>query len=360
MADSPVKEAAPASFRVFDSLLDPRARGSCHILPAELVVLHAVELPMRSARQKLAALPFALEEGIGHKLEQTHVAHCGSVIGSGQTLAATVDVGLMERALAEAGSRAIIAEQFLLPLPEAEKDGPVTWICYRDAERVLVRASDGTGFAADAGMLLPLWQLAGKPPVQAFGKTLPKGLMAEQGTEGMPPQVDPALLPDLRQGQFRPDLGLARPLKWLAALWIIAALGQLGVAAADAGARRDIADDLRATAQAALAQRLPAADVESPPELVQRQLAAQNQPQVGSAFLPLMNRISDALAGQPDQVQFRQLSWSDETVRLTLEAPDLDALQRAEARLADAGLRVSSGSATAEAGAARADLTVRP
>jgi hypothetical protein len=73
-----------------------------------------------------------------------------------------------------------------------------------------------------------------------------------------------------------------------------------------------------------------------------------------------MNDVSQAWLRDGAQVQLRQLTWSDDVLRLVVETPDLDSLQRAEASLSAQGLRVDSGSATADAGSARAELTVRP
>jgi len=85
-----------------------------------------------------------------------------------------------------------------------------------------------------------------------------------------------------------------------------------------------------------------------------------DQPEGGSGFLPLMDRVTRALAAQPQSVQFRQLDWSGDSLRLGVEAADLGTLQEAEASLTAQGLEVSLGSSSADAGAARADLTVRP
>ncbi len=317
MGAAPQKETDTAPRVVFTELVPATLLVDLTVIPAECVGLHAVSLPMRSARQRMAALPFALEGEIGQGIEGAHMALCGAAGAEGNALAAVVATDVMAQYVARAPAQAVVAEQTLIEAPPSAEDGRDRWRCYRKGDRVLVRASDGTGFAAGADALVALWHLAGQPAVESFGEVLPQEIGAAHRPDH-PPLDPPASLPDLRQGAFQPDLGLTRPLKWLAAACVIAAVGQLGIAAADARAQRDIADDLQGVAQTALEQRLPGATPEAAPALIQRQLAAQNQPQSGSDFLPLMNRVSTALAGQPDAVQFRQLSWSDDTLRLTL------------------------------------------
>ena len=344
---------------VFSELTSPDFPIPPQVIPAELVGMHVITLPMRSKHQQRAALPFAVEDRLGQSVEDVHMVLCGPAGTSGDVLAAVLSSDLMSLATQSDPARAVVPEQMLLAAPAPQETGPVSWRCYRKADRVLVRVSDGTGFAVRLAMLATLWQIAGKPAVESFGERLPDEIRSTH-QETDPPRASPAEVTDLRQGVFRPDLGLGRPIKWLAAACLVAAVAHLGLAMADLRAQKGLADSLRATAQSALAERLPDTTTETAPSLVQRKLAAQTQPQRGSEFLPLLNRVSGALLGQSEAVQVRQLSWSGDTLRLSLEAPDLDALQRAEARLVTDGLVVSSGSATAEAGAARADLTVRP
>ncbi|QUJ76781.1 hypothetical protein KDD17_01575 [Sulfitobacter albidus] len=357
MAHPLQSDAEPVAF---EALVPPSLRNTIVVIPAELVSLHVLSLPVRAARQRAAALPFAIEGELGQALSTTHVALCGEGGAPGEILAAAVATEVMHRYRDALPGREIVPEQLLVPRPGFSAEGGAQWICYAHAGRALVRGSDGSGFAARTDMLPTLWHLAGTPDVQSFGDPLPRSIGAQHSGSALPAPPRVQDLTDLRQGAFRPARGLARPLKWLAAASVIGAIGHLGLAAADAAAQRTIADSLQARAQSALTAQLPDADADQPPALIQRRLAAMNEPIRGSAFLPVMHRVSTTLAALPDAVTFRQLTWSPEALRITLEAPDLDALQRAEAGLGAEGLRVSSGSATAEAGSARADLTVRP
>lgn len=339
-------------------LLPEALKSQFTVIPAEHVALHLIDLPIRSARQQREALPFALEEGVSRPLDQTHFAICERV-PDGQVLAAAVDKAVMARVLAAAPDRIVIPEQILLPTPP-DSDGAVIWRAYRQGDRVLVRASDGTGFVTHSTMLAHLWQASGRPQVVSFGNALPGDISwTDRSAEDLPGPESPERY-DLRQGAYRPSLGLQRPLMWLAASVVLALITHIALAMADLRAQTAIADDLRVVAASLLAERLPDASVEATPTLIQRQIAAQSQPQLGSSFLPLMNRVSQAWLRDGAPVQIRQLSWSEDALRLVVEAPDLDALQRAEASLAAQDLAVSSGSATADAGSARAELVVRP
>ncbi len=328
------------------------------VIPAEYVALHVVDLPIRSARQQREALPFALEEVVGRPLDQTHFVILDR-LPDGQVLAAAVDRAVMDRVLAAEPDRSVIPEHMLLPA-DPQEGGVMVWRAFRQGDRVLVRASDGTGLVTQASMLAYLWQASGTPRVVSFGAALPDEVTwTDQSAEGMPEAVTLEKY-DLRQGDYRPSLGLQRPLRWLAASVALAVFAHLALAMADLRAQKTIADALRGEASAVLADRLPDASVDASPALIQRQIAAQSQPQVGSSFLPLMNRVSQAWLRDGAPVQIRQLSWSEDALRLVVEASDLEALQRAEASLAAQDLTVSSGSATADAGSARAELMVRP
>lgn len=328
------------------------------VIPAEYVALHSVALPVRSARQRKAALPFALEDALGAPLEDAHIAvletHRDVRVLAG-VVAKSWFSDLMSRAL----DKPVVPEQMLLPVPR-DDSGHASWTVHCADGRALVRVSDGTGFATVADMLPLLWHRAQKPPITQSGDPLPDGMTPKQ--TGPAPNPDAADLKrfDMCQGAFRPALGLEKPVKLLAASVVLAIIGHLGLAMADIQAQSATADTLRDAAATALEARLPGASVDDAPALLQRQIAAVSAPQVGSGFLTLMQDVSQAWLQDGTPIQFRDLAWSDDALRLVVEAPDLDALQRAEAVLATNGLSVSSGSATAGAGSARADFSVRP
>ncbi|KAA0916348.1 hypothetical protein FLO80_09575 [Aquicoccus porphyridii] len=358
-SDPPLNGSPGTPLETLADLLPDDVKTGTTLIPAELVALHVVDLPVRTTRQRREALPYALEEAVGRPLEHTHFALCGPG-EDGRVLAAAMDEDTLAAYLASAPGTALVPEQMVLRRPDRTIDGKETWRAYRRDDRVLVRVSDGTGFAVRNDMLHALWLSAERPAIESVGAPLGTDLVWSDHADTDLPHPGDLADADLRQGAYLPARGLKRPLKWLAAAVAVAALGHLAIAAFDLRAQRAIAEDLRADARAALATHLPDASIDDAPELILRRLAARNQPQVGSTFLPILERVAQALSRTGVAVQFRQLTWSDNAMRLTIEAPDLDMLQRAEASLRAANLQVSSGTTTADSGAARAELTVRP
>lgn len=344
---------------VFNFLMPDGMRDDLDILPAEHVALHVLDLPIRSARQRREAVPFALEEAVGATLEHVHFP-VFETFADGRLLVAVIDTDLMERRVLPASDRAIVAEQMLVPPPAPNADGGRTWRTIREGDRILVRVSDGTGFAAHAKSLPILWRAAGKPFVEAYGAPLPDIVTSSAQPNGLAPSFKSLDRYDLRQGAYQRSRGLARPLRWLAASFTLGLFIHLGLIAADVRAQREIAERLQEAASLALDTRIPDASADDPPALLIRQIASVSAAQRSSNFLPLMNDVSQAWLSEDVSVQLRQLNWSDNGLRLVVESPDLEALQRAEASLAAGGLQVSTGSATADAGSARAELTVRP
>ena len=324
------------------------------VVPAEHVTLHVVDLPIRSARQRRAALRYALEETVGASLDTLHFAIC-ETRKDGKLLAAVVSRDIMDAALTARPDTPVLAEQFLL---EVDPEGSA-WRTHRQGDRVLVRLSDGTGFALQSDALPPLWQRAGKPPLIHSGDGLPDTFNAVSHDPDDRPLPSDLAMYDLRQGPYRPALGIERPLKALAASVVLAAAGHLGLTIADVRAQTAIADTLQQEAASVLQVRLPAASPDDDPISIKRQINADAVPVSGSGFLPLMNDISTTWVRDGATIDVRQLTWSNDGLRLLIEAPSLEALQGAEASLVRAGLTVSSGSATADAGSARAEFVVR-
>lgn len=328
------------------------------VVPAEHIVLYILDLPIRSVRQRHGALPFALEEQVGQSLEQTHFAICDT-LPDGRVLAAVVETAVMDRMIADAPDKIILPEQMLLAVPLKDAEAAV-WSAVRQGDRILVRVSDGTGFVSEASAISDLWRLSGMPRIDSYAAALPGNIPWTDRSAESPRQIKDLEKHDLRQGAYRPSLGLGRPLRWLAATIAIALLAHLALAFADMRVLTVMAEGLRGDAAELLETRFPAFSVDDSPSLLQQQMIAQAQPQTGTSFLPLMNRVSQTWLRDGVGVQINQLSWSDVALKLLIEAPDLEALQQAEASLSADGLSVTSGSATAEAGSARAELVVRP
>ena len=88
---------------------------------------------------------------------------------------------------------------------------------------------------------------------------------------------------------------------------------------------------------------------------------ASRQPATAGSFLPFLAQTFGAIAPLTGDVQIKDLRFiqAQNTLTLTVEAPDLAALQTAETALIEAGLQVDTGAATTDNGAAEAQMTLR-
>jgi general secretion pathway protein L len=328
------------------------ARGArAHVLPAERAPLMRVELPVRGWRKRLRALPFALEEHLAQPIEQVHCAlHPGRT--GGAALACVV-----ARTEMPEGDAPVLSEALALPTPDGA-DGPA-WLVWQEDARAVVRASDGTGFASRADALAALWGAAGRPALTVHGDPPPPGLPARHEA-GEPPAAESSDLRfDLRQGAYGQD---AR--HWPATLKIAALaaglglLAHLGLALAD---RAALAQVLRAETSALdtrLASRMPGATTALGGDALLARLAPRPPAATGSDFLPLLTRAAAALEAAP-ALDLRRLTWAaDGRLALDVIAGSLEALQAIERALAEAGLAVETGTATAGDGSARAEIRI--
>ena len=367
-ASDPVVDAAPAPVRPvpqalardrLGASLGPAAADRIRIVPAEAVSLFRLDLPIRGSRQRLAALPFALEDRLAGPIDGLHFALCDGAGGPG-VLAAVIsrDALLAERDAAD--GQQLVPECLTLPVPAAAETGAMRWAVCREGDRALVRLSDGTGFAAQIGVLSHLWRHAGEPEVTSFGAALPSDMRWSDAEAGAEIPDAATLATDLRQGAFAPDRGLARPLRALAAVVALAALAHLGLAYADLRAQRALAEGLRIEAQRLLAERIPEATIYDDPRLLMASLARSGSSGTGGV-LPVFETAADALLASGRSVSLRSLSWSDRSGALTLqvEAARLEDIQRMEEALRGAGLSVTAGTATQAEGAAQAELVLR-
>jgi len=333
-------------------------RGTVTIIPAEQVSLLTVALPVRGARARRAALPFAVEDRISAPLEDVHIALCRQIAGSDRILAAVIDRRVMGAIDTRSGP--IMPETLALATPDAGEGAPC-WAVWTRQSRALVRVSDGTGFAVAPAMLALLWKQAGQPKVHAYGDPLPEGMSALTSVPS-PPQVDDRdLAVDLRQGSFaKPSTDWSRYALRVAVLAGIAMVGHLGLRIADTVALTRIADRERAVAQAAVDPVLPGVQVTPQIDPILRRLAPVAEVASGGDFLPLLSTVSLALLNGDGSIGFRRLSFADNPPRLTLllEAPDLEGLQQAEHLLRAEGFTVTTGAALAAAGVAETDFVI--
>jgi len=361
----PMAQAGPGGVWAIGQDLPVRqadaARGPAILLvPSEQVLVTAVDLPLPSRRQRMAALPFAIEDRIAEPIEAVHVA-LGSESAPGRYLAGVVAPATMAGWVRQAeaaglGHAVLMPDALALPVPA---EG--AWSVERTGERILVRVADGTGFAVATARFAALWAAAGRPDCILYGDVLPDGLagvVAAIAPEPLPTRLRmPAL--DLRQGAF------ARTRRRTSDLWrraaIVAACGLLAhgaIAAADVLALQRIAAARKAETRAIVERIAPGTSTQGDLADVASDLLPAAGTGRGAVFVPMIGRVSEALG---PGVTLRSLAYDGGAGSLVLDisAPDLAALQAVEARLRAAGLSATGGAGTAAAGGAEGQITVR-
>lgn len=266
------------------------------LVPTEQVLLLAVDLPLSSRAKRIEALPFAIEDRIADPIDAVHLA-IGAEISPKRYLVAVVrhDVmaGWVERAdAAGLGNAAMVPDALALPVPA---EG--AWSVDLGANRAVVRAGDGTGFACAASMLIPAWQAAGRPPATAYGAPLPDAMMPGSAPLDPEPLARRLLLPalDLRQGAYarrRATSNVWRRLAWIAA---IGAVAHTGIALADTVVLTMAANRRAAETKELLASVAPGVPVTGDLATTAANLLPANSG-VPQTFLPLLTRVSTALA----------------------------------------------------------------
>lgn len=324
-------------------------------LPGELALLLRVALPLASARQRRAAVGYAVEDLIAEPLEASHVV-LGPELAPGEFLAVVVRHRDMAEWAARTGDgRRLVPDMLALPVP-AEGACSV-----READgRLLVRRTDGTGYVAHAESFGRFWHADGAPQIVLYGGRLPEGLTAS--ASGLMPAAPASALArfDLRQGAYaRSRAGSRRLIARLGAVAALAMAAHGAIFAVETAALERIARDREATLRAALAERLPEMPVSLPLDVALAR-ALPLATATGGGFLPLLAQVSDTLAPMADEISIRSLAY-DTTgggLSLRIEAADLATLQRVEADLGAAGLSVAVGAATTGDGAAEAQYVI--
>lgn len=325
------------------------------LVPSESVLLLGVDLPLGSHAKRLAALPFAIEDRIADPIESVHLA-LGNEIAPKRYLVAVVRRALMrewvEIATAEGlGHAAIVPDALALPVPE---DG---WSAEAGDGRVLVRGSDGTGFAASSTLIGQVWESAGRPRIWNCGAA-PIGELPQEprpaGGGGLAERLAaPAV--DLRQGDYARRAGGRN--NWLKRLGWVAAAGIAAhtvIAVADTAMLRVIAERRADDTRAAVAQAAPGANLG---EDLRISVADMLPPPgaAGSQFVPLVTRTSNALAPLSSAVTARSMRFEGNALVMEIEPGEPGLAGRVRDAMRAAG--VNADVAAGQDGAVR--LTVR-
>lgn len=335
-------------------LPEPRfsAPKGVSLVPGEDVLLLAVDLPVMTASQRRASLGFAIEDRIAQPLDEVQVVP-GPQMPSGQWLVAVVARSVLQGFATDTVKPALWPDVLLLPVPGSG------WSVWAGGARALVRLPDGTGFATTLTNLPAFWASAGSPDLALYGGALPGSLPITSRAE-LPAVPDP----DLRGFDLRTGLGGtngrlslpkgARPLLLVAG---VAALAHLGLLVTDVAALSRLAAQGEAELRTALSA--PAdADLDA---ALSKALALRQPTDGGSGLLELLTQVFSSIGGQAGAVSVQDLRYqaTGNQAVLTIEAPDLAALQSVQTALTGAGLDVTSGAATTSDGAAEAQITIR-
>jgi len=340
MTDSRGERAAGVWTFAGDRLIIAEPEGPATILvPAENVRLLAIELPLPTRAKRLEALPYAIEDRIADSLDSVHLA-LGAELAPGTWLVAVVRDTVMQGWVDAAdavglGHAAMVPDALALPVPA---DGG--WAVDLGGTRAVVRAGDGTGFACPATLLMPAWEAAGRPAVTAYGAPLPEAMGAVRDAIEVAPLARRLLAPaiDLRQGRYRRRRGGNMPEIGRRLVWIVGltALAHTGIAAADTLMLRAIADRRENDTRALVALAAPGATVgedvsATATDLLTRQGSGGGAP--GNGFVPLVTRVSAALAPVSSSVKARAINYEGKTLTFDLDPGPPDLRPRIEAAL---------------------------
>ena len=305
------------------------------VVPTEQVRLLAVDLPLPSRAKRLQALPFAVEELIAEPVESVHLA-LGAEVAPRRYLVGVVRHELMTAWVDSAedagmGHAAMVPDALALARP-----GEGEWAVDLGADRAVVRAGDGTGFAIPPTMLQAAWQAAGRPAARSYGLPLPAEMLAGGSTVEPAALAERLLAPalDLRQGVYarrRPALSnVWRRLGWIVAL---GAAAHVVIATADTLMLRSIAGRREAEARAAAAIAAPGANLGGDLSASVADLLPTGSNAPPDAFLPLLTRVSGALAPLAGAITVRAINYQANALTLDLDGGDPGLAGRVEAAL---------------------------
>jgi general secretion pathway protein L len=333
------------------------------LVPSEHVLIVAVDLPLPTRRQRLSALPFAIEDHIADPIGDVHVA-LGEELSPRRHLAAAVRHSVMaawSEKVVQAGLThcAIVPDALSLPVPD---EG--SWATQVSGTRVLVRSWDGTGFATSLAQLPVIWAAAGNPICIAHGEPLPAEITSVPGAMELEPMTTRLMVPalDLRQGIYaKPRRPVPLSARKVASVIAIGALLHAVIAVLDTFALQNIADERRLEAQALVQQYLPGVSVDGDFAAEVNDLLTGGGGPPRSRFFPLLVRSSQALGQAGNGTTLRSLTYDEQggELGLQIEQPDMIALQRTQGALANAGLNPVSGTATVQNEVAGARIVVR-
>lgn len=338
----------------------------------ELLVT-GVDTPVRNARQLQKALPYLVEDAIAGDIEQMHVASAARLAGNRLQVAVIERTRLAARLqqLNAAGIEpALVTSAGLLVDPPASgcrilaagstalmvgSDGTVLRLAADDVAQLLAPDAP-VEIVAAIGDVSPALAMHGDARVTGSAETVLASLLQERRT-----------LPNLRQGDFalressRIDLGFdVRPLLWLAASCAVLVFGFY---TAETVALSRQADAVRAAQEELYRAVFPGAqNVTDPRAQMEGRLRGATAGSGG--FVHLAAEAAEVLRAQREggtALEARHLGYEarEGKLRLDVQAPSLEDLEKFAAAVEARGIAVEMGAAVAgEGGTYKARLSV--
>ncbi len=329
------------------SIVEPEGPATL-LVPAESVRMLAVDLPLASPAKRREALPFAIEDRIADPIDKVHLA-LGESVGDKRYLVGVVRREVMERWVAIAnehglGHAAMVPDALALP-----PVSPGEWWVDIDGGRAVVRTDEG-GFACPEGLLGAAWEAAGRPAIVHSGEPFPEAMQpAREGMfdrETMVAQLArPAL--DLRQGAFARGGAGSRFWRRAAIILAIGVAAHVLIAIGDTVMLHVIADRREAETRALVAQLAPGAALgDDVAGSVADMLPVAASGGVPQPFLPMLSRISGALASIGGGLTMQALAFQADTLTMDFAPAEAGMAARVETALRAAGIAATVAQAT--------------
>ena len=358
------------------------ARGSGPVwalAPTSRLLLQTVQLPVRRRSALARAVPYALEESLPGETEDYRFA-IGPRQDDGGTPVAVVarsDLARWRERLSAVG----VGHVPLIPACLALTWEPGSWtVALSPGGEVSVRTGRWSGWGCDRAVFetLLLRMLAGAAPrpqrlrfvAEPSELRAVAPLLAEWTLEPLPPDQawsDPASLRapgllELDEASADPDLmspgSLFRHWRWplvVLAAWGVLAGGVIGYRVqALARERAQLTERMESLYRHTFPE---ARRVVDPPAQMDQQLARLRRAGRNDPLLQLLGAISAPLTGLPGYA-LDDLRYQEGVLEMTVRTTDLAALEALSEPLAEARIRMSRLSASAENGATRARIRV--
>ena len=349
-----------------DAVESARGRRLVVLVPGADVALAEPEIPLKAGRL-LQAVPFALEESLAGDVESLHFAICRPRDGRVPTAAVERErlSGWLATLTASGLSpEALYSEAMVLPA------NPAHTVVVLDGERLLARPPGSTGLVLDVEPLDAALKLLGLPPppgsdpahVLVYAseadferqRTTLEALKASVETLNVQLLTD-GVLPllaagaaaqapiNLLQGAYAPrgDWGGQWP-RWRLAASLAAAFLALHVGTQAYGYFHLRAEERKLDAELLAVAREALPDITNPARLPNLRAVAEGRVRALAAaghggLLGTLGVVAQAM-GQAPNTTLSTVNYREGTTELTLEAPDVGALDRFQQSISSQGL----------------------